>query len=433
VIRHVLSDIEKHHCYTGFPQIHFHWQKLENESLRNSFKLTDDRHGILIISTEPMENCTIFSALRRNDILLSLNGIPIADDGTVFFRRGERLLFRYIESTKFVGDEMEACVWRDGGEKKVSFKLQWYPHLVPLHLHDQLPSYYVYAGLVFTYLSRAYLYHEWGKEWQKKGPVEFVESAYYGVRKSMDHQIVIMSQILVDDINNGYQFANLRLNQVNGVNIVNLEQAVQLVEDAEKRGDAFIRFDLDRENVVILDTVEARASTNRILKQNNIASDKSVDLLLLRQHLLQPTETASTTASASSLSLAAPPPSPSPNNSSVVPFTLTVTSSPSPSPLPQQAAAATSSSSAVVVHSASPTPFLIPDKHGHAHAHAQPHLHASASASASAASAAASSASGTSSSPSPSPSTVIISPSPTPFSLPTSGTTLITFPTAAQQ
>jgi len=35
-------------------------------------------------------------------------------------------------------------------------------HLVPIHLYDKQPSYYIFAGLVFTLLSRPFLYHEWG-------------------------------------------------------------------------------------------------------------------------------------------------------------------------------------------------------------------------------------------------------------------------------
>lgn len=339
VIRHFLDDIVRHQRYTSFPRMSFMWQKFENDSMRKAFKMPEDKHGILILCVDPLESCA--TALQRNDILLSMDGVPIADDGTIFFRRGERLLFTYIPSTKFVGETCAVGVWRDGKELTLTFQLECRKPLVPLHLHDELPTYYVYAGLVLTVLSRAYLYHEWGKEWHKKGPVEFVEEAYYGVVKREQQQVVILSQVLVDDINNGYQFNNLRLNRVNGVVINNLRQVVDMIEAIEKIAGSFVRFDLDRESVVILDTTEARTSTPRILKQNNIGSDKSIDLLL------PPSLARIITASTSSSSL--------PAATAAASFSPSLSISSSPAPVSTNELAASTSTSSAPTTAASAT------------------------------------------------------------------------------
>ena len=45
------------------------------------------------------------AALRRGDIVLSFDGIDIANDGTVPFRSGERISFSYLVSRKYVGDQ----------------------------------------------------------------------------------------------------------------------------------------------------------------------------------------------------------------------------------------------------------------------------------------------------------------------------------------
>jgi len=252
---------------------------MENESLRKAFRMSDDKHGVLISSVEPLDNA--YGILQRDDVLLSIDDTDIADDGTVFFRRGERVSFRYIESTKFVGEQMSMKVLRNGKEIDLKLTLEARKALCPLHLHDQLPSYYVHAGLTFTVLSRSYLYHEWGKEWHKKAPVELVEHAYYGILEREDQQVVILSQILVDDINTGYQstFHNLRVERVNGIKISNLKQIVEIVESAERNNELFLRFDLDRDKIICLETDAARSATSRILKQNNISSAKSIDLM----------------------------------------------------------------------------------------------------------------------------------------------------------
>lgn len=44
-------------------------------------------------------------------------------------------------------------------------------------------------------------------------------------------------------------------------------------------GEPFLRFDLDRDKIICLETDAARSATSRILKQNNISSAKSIDLM----------------------------------------------------------------------------------------------------------------------------------------------------------
>jgi hypothetical protein len=46
------------------------------------------------------------------DVLLSFDGTPIANDGTVPFRSGERISFSYLTSTKFHNE----MVGESGGE-----------------------------------------------------------------------------------------------------------------------------------------------------------------------------------------------------------------------------------------------------------------------------------------------------------------------------
>jgi hypothetical protein len=46
----------------------------------------------------------------------------------------------------------------------------------------------------------------------QKAPVELVELAYYGQLDRMDRQVVILSQLLVDDVNNGYGLVVVKSN-----------------------------------------------------------------------------------------------------------------------------------------------------------------------------------------------------------------------------
>ena len=85
---------------------------MENSSLRKYFKLNDDQHGILITSIVPA--CALNRILQKDDVIIAIDNVPIADDGSIYFRRGERLDFRYLETLKYVGDEMKFTIIRQG-------------------------------------------------------------------------------------------------------------------------------------------------------------------------------------------------------------------------------------------------------------------------------------------------------------------------------
>ncbi|CAF4235908.1 unnamed protein product, partial [Rotaria sp. Silwood2] len=111
VIKHVLDDIELHNRYTAFPIMRFHYQPMENTSYRQYLKLNDDQHGILVTSVE--QACVLSKVLKEDDVIIAIDNVPIADDGTIYFRRGERLNFRYLEKLKFVDDTVTFKIIRE--------------------------------------------------------------------------------------------------------------------------------------------------------------------------------------------------------------------------------------------------------------------------------------------------------------------------------
>lgn len=60
-------------------------------------------------------------------------------------------------------------------------------------------------------LSQPYL-HEYGDDWITSSPRRLVDKALNGLMDRPGQQIIVMSQVLVDDINTGYQqFQNLQV------------------------------------------------------------------------------------------------------------------------------------------------------------------------------------------------------------------------------
>lgn len=50
---------------------------------------------------------------------MKFNDTTIANDGTVPFRIGERIMYNYLISQKFVGDVAQLEVFRDGKRKRL--------------------------------------------------------------------------------------------------------------------------------------------------------------------------------------------------------------------------------------------------------------------------------------------------------------------------
>lgn len=67
----------------------------------------------------------------------------------------------------------------------------------------------------------------------------------------------------------------MQLIKVNDKKVNNLEEFVKVVEETD---DKYIRFDLEYNQVVILDKEAALASTQSILDQHCIPSDRSLEL-----------------------------------------------------------------------------------------------------------------------------------------------------------
>jgi len=71
--------------------------------------------------------------------------------------------------------------------------------LVPPHLFDTNPSYFIYAGLVFTPLTTPYL-TEYGEDWYNTAPRKLFIQAAFGRKTVPDQEVVILSHVLSHEV-----------------------------------------------------------------------------------------------------------------------------------------------------------------------------------------------------------------------------------------
>ncbi|MED6183275.1 Protease Do-like 10, mitochondrial [Stylosanthes scabra] len=274
VIKHFIYGVEEKGKYIGFCSLGLSCQPTENVHLRNHFGMQPDMTGVLVSKINPLSDA--YNVLKKDDIILSFDGVPIANDGTVPFRNRERITFDHLVSMKQPNENAVIKVLRDGKELELNIILRPLQPLVPVHQFDKLPSYYIFAGLVFVPLTQPYL-HEYGEDWYNTSPRRLCERALRELPKKANQQLVILSQVLMDDINAGYErLAELQVLKVNGTDIDNLEHLCQLVENCNTES---VRFDLEDDRVIALNYEVAKVATSRILMRHRIPSAKSVDLI----------------------------------------------------------------------------------------------------------------------------------------------------------
>ena len=274
VIHHFITDYDRNKTYTGFPSLPFSWQRVESPAMRKWLKMKTGQKGVLISAVEPLMKDKI--NLRKNDVLVSMDGTNIASDGTVPFRAGEPITFNYLVSQKYVGESAQVRYLRDGKMQECSITFNAMKRLVPWHIEGTPPSYFIAGGLVFTTVCVPFLKNEYGKDYDFDAPVKLLEKFCHGRVEEVGQQVVICAQVLAAEVNRGYEdLHNTIVQKFNGVKIFNLKQLAQAVESSK---DEFMRFELDHEISVVMDTKAANSATKAILKTHAIPSAKSADL-----------------------------------------------------------------------------------------------------------------------------------------------------------
>eukprot|EP00879_Flechtneria_rotunda_P006596 GHRR01006931.1.p1 GENE.GHRR01006931.1~~GHRR01006931.1.p1 ORF type:complete len:409 (+),score=114.47 GHRR01006931.1:1331-2557(+) len=269
------SFCEAWYLPAGFCELGVSWQSMENPDMKLALGMPRGMTGVYITKTEPMYDAS--SKLRAGDVLTHFNGVEIADDGTFLFREAVRINFGHLVSQAFHGDEATCKVWRDGQHLTLPVVLSTPHQLVPVHSHDVKPSYFIYAGLVFTPLTSWYLRSVYGADWSCKAPIKLVEKAFAASMKQTGEEVVVLSKVLASDINAGYQdIANIQVLSVNGQKVANLAHLAYLIKTCQ---DKFVKLQLEWSKVLFIDHQKATRLLADILEQNSIPAAHSKKLL----------------------------------------------------------------------------------------------------------------------------------------------------------
>ncbi len=277
IIRHFLDDL-KDGKYDGFPLAGVEILPTENPTLREFYKIKDRKGGVLIAKVLPFS--PVWEHLKEGDVVLEIDGIPVGEDGTFEFRNTERLLAVHLISQKQMGEQITLKIIRDGQERQVSFALTPFTPVVPNPYYAQVPSYYIFGGLVFTVLS-ADLLSEWRDRWgdeRCRAPLDFTYYYFGSGRLNPEgkKEIIVLLTVLPDDINIGYhEYSTLVINKVNGSPFSSFKEFVKLLNE---RKDKYTVIDSVQKIQIILKNESIDEADRDILKRNNIPARYSLDV-----------------------------------------------------------------------------------------------------------------------------------------------------------
>jgi len=270
LIRNFLAGIEQQKPM-AVPGLGISTQNLENPLLRRQVGLRGEESGVLVIATE--FGGSAWDMLEPGDAILEIDGLRIASNGTVRYRDRHRTRYDVVLGNHYVGDTIDLVVLRAGERKKLSIELSRLERLVPRGQYDITPTYFVYGGLVFQTLTRDFL-ATWDR-WWNKAPKEFLHYYYSGIRTEERQEVVVLSQILADEINLGYEHLyNEGVAEVNGVRPRDMAQFVEVIDQTS----GVVEIKTSSEGRIVFDTDEVAAANERILARYHIPRDRSANL-----------------------------------------------------------------------------------------------------------------------------------------------------------
>ena len=274
VIDRFLRDA-KDDRYDGYPELGVKTSGMENAAARRKAGMEDGESGVRVDAVYPASSAD--GAIREGDVILEVQGRPVANDGTVA-DGNERFDFGMLVDRQQIGESVALRVLRDGERLMVQVLLRNLPWTKKVcNLHDVLPRYYVYGGLVFVPLDLEML-KTFGNDWYTDGDMALLHE--FQVRPLSEIELttrerVVLLRRLDHPVNANFAwYRNQVIERVNGREIDSLESLVDAIETHD--GDYhFIEF-ANYRRFEVLGREEAERANADILEGYGITRDRNL-------------------------------------------------------------------------------------------------------------------------------------------------------------
>ena len=270
--------------YTPKAMLGVNVQDMENPALRDLLKIPATVHGARV---SRLRNPAPGNALRLDDVITHINGVPLDDTGMLRFDDGPRLFFAALVQRFGVKGQVPVTIFRGGHSLDLEVPLSVpAPQLIP-RLNGAMPEYFVYGPFVFT----AATYDYWRDTERASVPWMLAISASPLITRRTEkqafsgEQVVCLAGALLQHpvARNLNGLSGSVIDTVNGVRVKNLRHLVELLRDSR---DEFIALTYAGELATsreVVKRVEAEQATEQILNEISIRQQASPELLKVWQ------------------------------------------------------------------------------------------------------------------------------------------------------
>ncbi len=270
VIHHMLRDVADGQ-YHGYPELGVHTRDTRNPALRQALRLPATGGGAAVDWVDP------FGAARQGlfpgDVLLGVEGLPIATDGSIALD-GNIVDFAELVERKQWGEKIQFEVARSGAVQRVEIPLRnpVDPYCYRMQ-YDEPPEYHILAGLVFQPVTRNLL-GAIGGDLENRA----VHNLFYlAMFAKMDPQfrdrpqIVVLANRLPHTVNTYHEpYRYQVVSEANGHAVGTLRDLVQALQQPTN-GFHVIRFD-GSPDPLVLDAAQLPEADRQIGRRYEIPS-----------------------------------------------------------------------------------------------------------------------------------------------------------------
>lgn len=271
VIQRFLKDVEdgKYDHYVDLAVADF---PILNPALRRALGLPNDGQGIMVgaVSAEGSAE----GKLEIGDVLLEIDGYPIASNGSIDIR-GEKVNMAEIVERKFAGDIIKLKVWRNKQPLDVAIELKRFlPYLISARRYEQRPQYVMYAGLVFQPLDRNMMSaHKLSNMEVRRYFGFYVADELYKERP----EVVVLTTVLPDAINTHIEgYAGSIVESINGQEILRLRDVLPALEKNSDEDFTIIRL-VGQGRPLVLEKTKVPGAQVRIMSKYEVREDHYVE------------------------------------------------------------------------------------------------------------------------------------------------------------
>jgi hypothetical protein len=252
------------------PALGVRFQTLENPSLRAALGLGPDQAGVRVVDVG--HGGAADGRLRRDDVVVEVEGVPVADNGTVPYGDGLRTHIAVLLSDRQVGDPLKVRFVRQGKLRAATLRLSTDASLVPRCTYDPEPTWFAFGGLVFQRLTLHYL-----RTWSKlhNAPRDMVSLYRRAMREKGRREAVVLTSVLAHPLTTGLDgLEDEVVVGVDGRMPVDTRDLLASLDGA----DHPVRLELASGALAVVDPVAARAASDEILARYRIPANRSADL-----------------------------------------------------------------------------------------------------------------------------------------------------------